>query len=248
MYGLASRASRSIAAGLDSKLQDTTAPGPALSQRWHLSSGDVIPPGRNAPGLPWRALTTFWPTAARRRRELAPIGVLPALRSMRTSVPDHPNCTDFGSGLMGSTASIGTGRSSMTISHGVVGVVDDDPGIRKAMANLLSALGYRPELFASAAEFLGAATRSAADCLVVDVQLGDGCGLELARRLEAAGDRRPIIFMTALDEEAVQGQAMALGCVAFLRKPFPSDLLIKAIARAVGGAHARVAATALSGI
>jgi FixJ family two-component response regulator len=114
----------------------------------------------------------------------------------------------------------------------VVAVVDDDPGMRKATATLLSALGYCTELFSSGKAFLDAANASKAACLVVDVQLGDISGLEMWRQLEAAGCKFPIIFMTACDDEALHSQAMEFGCVAYLRKPFSADLLIEAIAKA----------------
>ena len=55
----------------------------------------------------------------------------------------------------------------------VIAVVDDDAGVRCALENLLSAYGYRAELFASAKCFLNAAATSEATCLVVDIQLGD---------------------------------------------------------------------------
>jgi FixJ family two-component response regulator len=122
----------------------------------------------------------------------------------------------------------------MAIKRTIVAIVDDDLAIRKAMANLLSALGYGTELFASGEEFLDAATRSDASCLVVDIQLGDICGVELGRQLAATGFRFPIIFMTASDDGTIRSGAMQLGCVAYLRKPFHGDELIDAIVKATG--------------
>jgi len=116
----------------------------------------------------------------------------------------------------------------------IVAVVDDDPGMRKATANLLSASGYGTESFDSAEAFLNATAKSEATCLVVDVQLGDISGMELARRLAANGLKYPIIFMTALDDKRIQRQAEAVGAVAYLSKPFPPNLLIEAIIKAIG--------------
>jgi FixJ family two-component response regulator len=59
-------------------------------------------------------------------------------------------------------------------------------------------------------------------------------GLELRRRLTACGSQLPIIFITAVDDEAVHKEAMEAGCVAYLRKPFPSTKLIGAINQATG--------------
>lgn len=110
-----------------------------------------------------------------------------------------------------------------------IAVVDDDLGVRKSLARLLSAFGYRVESFASAEEFLSAAPTSKATCLVVDFNLGDMSGLELARGLFAAGFKFPIIFMTGSADDTVRMQCMEFGCVAFLHKPFPEDRLMQAI-------------------
>jgi len=113
-----------------------------------------------------------------------------------------------------------------------IAVVDDDPDVRKALARLLSALGYRAECFASAEEFLSAAPTSKATCLIVDCNLLDMSGLELARRLSTAGFDFPIIFVTGSADDTVRIQCMAVGCVAFLHKPFPKDRLMDAIKKA----------------
>src|SRR5512134_3797385 len=95
-----------------------------------------------------------------------------------------------------------------------IAVVDDEPGVRKALARLLSAFGYRAESFASAEEFLSAAPTSKATCLIVDFNLGDVSGLELARRLSKAGFDFPIIFVPGTADDTVRLQCMEFGCVA----------------------------------
>jgi FixJ family two-component response regulator len=122
----------------------------------------------------------------------------------------------------------------MAMKRNVIAVVDNDPGMRKAMGNLLSALGYGTELFGSGGAFLDAATKSDAICLVVDIQLGDISGIQLGRHLAASGLKFPIIFMSALDDATILNQATALGCVAYLRKPFSAALLVDAIVKATG--------------
>jgi FixJ family two-component response regulator len=112
-----------------------------------------------------------------------------------------------------------------------VGVVDDDPEIRRAMKSILSAYGYKTCIFDSAEAFLRSAPTSKAKCLVVDVQLGEMSGVELVRQLKDLGFTFPTIFMTGLDDETVRTQALQLGCVDYLRKPFPANLLIEALER-----------------
>jgi DNA-binding NtrC family response regulator len=67
----------------------------------------------------------------------------------------------------------------------IVAVVDDDPEMRAAMARLLSSFGYSAETFDSAETFLICASTSKAICLVVDIELGDISGVELAHKLAA---------------------------------------------------------------
>lgn len=115
----------------------------------------------------------------------------------------------------------------------VIAIIDDDPDLLEALDLMLSSRGYRPALFASAEEFLGAAATSEAACLVVDIQLGGISGVELGRQLSASGFTFPIIFMTGSREELHRRQAMDVGCVAFLLKPFPEDRLIESITSAI---------------
>lgn len=65
----------------------------------------------------------------------------------------------------------------------VVAVIDDHPGVVDALNCLLSAHGYDTELYTSAEAFRKAALESEAVCLIVDVQLGDSCGIELVCQL-----------------------------------------------------------------
>ena len=69
----------------------------------------------------------------------------------------------------------------------VIAVVDDDAGIRRALAGLLTSWGHGVELYESAEEFIRAAISSAAACLLVDIQLGDVSGVELGRHLSSSG-------------------------------------------------------------
>ena len=116
----------------------------------------------------------------------------------------------------------------------IVAVIDDDPEIRASMMRLLSAFGYGVVTFDSAEAFLVCAPTSKANCLVVDIQLGDISGIELAHQLAADGLRFPIVFMTGLDDKQVLAQAVGAGGIALLRKPFSAKILNDAIRTAIG--------------
>ena len=121
----------------------------------------------------------------------------------------------------------------MLTSRTIVAVVDDDPSVLNAAETLLNAQGFAAMVFASAEEFLDRGAVTQVDCLLLDIHLGGMSGIELRRRLQVSGSMLPVIFMTALDDEAMREQALKAGCVAFLRKPFEGRQLIKAIKMAV---------------
>lgn len=103
----------------------------------------------------------------------------------------------------------------------------------RASADLLDAHGFATVAFRSAEEFLARGTAAQVDCLLLDIDLGGISGLELRRRLKISAPTLPVIFMTALDDDAILQQAVGAGCVALLRKPFPQRELIGAIEKAV---------------
>lgn len=114
-----------------------------------------------------------------------------------------------------------------------VAVVDDDPEMRASLATLLGAVGYRAETYDSAETFLTCASTCKASCLVIDINLGDITGVELAHQLCADGMKWPIIFMTGLDDATVSDQVSAVSPIAFLQKPFRANDLIDAIKKAI---------------
>jgi FixJ family two-component response regulator len=119
-------------------------------------------------------------------------------------------------------------------SEQVVAVIDDDSTVLKAIVRLLNIHGFRSQSFASAEAFLDHSGPGGPGCLVLDIHLGGMSGIDLAVQLKAHGRQLPIVFITAVDSEAVRREATEVGCVAFLRKPFSAELLIGAIGKAIG--------------
>jgi FixJ family two-component response regulator len=113
-------------------------------------------------------------------------------------------------------------------------VIDDDLGFLESLEQLLSSFGYQAELFESAEDFLSVAPILEPACLIVDIQLGDISGLELVRALRANGFTSPVIFITGSGSELHRQQAIELGCVAFLLKPFSAEQLIEPVRKAIG--------------
>jgi FixJ family two-component response regulator len=112
-----------------------------------------------------------------------------------------------------------------------IAVIEDDVSMQKAVKRLLIAHGYSVEAYSSAEEFLNRPATPKPMCLVLDNRLGGICGIELLQCLAVTGSTLPVIFMTAIHDKRVQDQAIALGCIAYLQKPFLPTALINAIER-----------------
>jgi FixJ family two-component response regulator len=112
-----------------------------------------------------------------------------------------------------------------------IAVIDDNPSMLKGLDRLLSAHGFRVQKFSSAESFLERFAECEADCLLLDIHLGGISGIDLQRRLTSSGTDLPVIFMTAIDNEANRREAFDAGCIAYLKKPFLAKLLIDALQR-----------------
>jgi FixJ family two-component response regulator len=115
----------------------------------------------------------------------------------------------------------------------VVIVVDDNVGFLKGVARLLALNGVEARTFTSAEALLESGSAQTATCLLLDIHLGGISGIELQRRLAAAGSKCPVIFMTAGDDESTRNEAVDAGCITYLRKPFARQALLDAIGKAV---------------
>jgi FixJ family two-component response regulator len=119
--------------------------------------------------------------------------------------------------------------------NNLVLVVDDDPGMLKAVQRLLRQHAYEPILFSSAQAFKCHSGIEKAACVILDINLPDGSGIELRESLKAGGVSVPVIYITGNANAQVREAAMASGCVAFLTKPFSSRELIEPLKRASAG-------------
>jgi FixJ family two-component response regulator len=114
----------------------------------------------------------------------------------------------------------------------LVFVVDDDPGMLRSVARMLRQFGYASLLFPSAEAFANQTDFDRAVCVLLDINLGDGSGIELRHRLKAANLSVPVIYMTGNDTPAVRTAALQSGCLAYLTKPFSAKSLIEPLTSA----------------
>ena len=113
-----------------------------------------------------------------------------------------------------------------------VHVIDDDDGLREALAFLLEVNGIEAAFYPSADAFL-AALPVADGCILTDIRMPGLTGLELVRELDRLGVALPVIVMTGHGDIPLAVEAMKAGVVDFLEKPFEDDHLIGSIREAL---------------
>jgi FixJ family two-component response regulator len=118
-------------------------------------------------------------------------------------------------------------------------IVDDDPEFRDSVGRLLRSVGLHTQQFSSVSDFLNADPPDGPTCLVLDIRMPGGSGLELQRELAAANRQVPIIFMTAHGDIPMTVQAMKGGAMEFLTKPFRDQDLLDAVQAGLARDRAR---------
>jgi FixJ family two-component response regulator len=124
----------------------------------------------------------------------------------------------------------------MSKTKPAIAIVDDDASVCRAISRLLRSLGMNADTFSSGHEFIKHIQTSPSfhpDCVVLDVQMSGMNGLEVQELLVRGNNPLPVIFITAHDEIGVRERALRAGAVAFLRKPFNDELLIKTLNEAI---------------
>ena len=123
-------------------------------------------------------------------------------------------------------------KASKLANRNQVLVVDDDPGMLRAIERLLCPLGYTALLFSSAAGFEAHTDFENVACIILDINLGGASGIDLGRGLKEGGVSVPIIYITGNDGPGVRAAAEKSGCVAYLTKPFSVQSLIEPLNKA----------------
>jgi two-component system, LuxR family, response regulator FixJ len=117
--------------------------------------------------------------------------------------------------------------------RGKVYVIDDDEAMRDSLGFLLANADFQVSPFESALNFLDALSTLDFGCVVSDVRMPGIDGIELLRRLKAGGSLFPVVIMTGHGDVPLAVEAMKLGAMDFLEKPFEDDRLIGMIEAAL---------------
>ncbi|HEY2398659.1 MAG TPA: response regulator transcription factor [Solirubrobacteraceae bacterium] len=105
-------------------------------------------------------------------------------------------------------------------------VVDDDPAVREALALVLDLNGFDVSTAVDGREAIRTLEVESHDAVVLDVLMPGLDGLEVCRRLRAAGDRTPVLMLTARSEVSERVEGLEAGADDYLAKPFAREELI----------------------
>jgi two-component system response regulator MprA len=134
-------------------------------------------------------------------------------------------------------------RSALPAARGIIGwvrilVVDDDRSVRDALRRALTLGGYEVDAVEDGREALTRLSTSSPDAVVLDIGLPEVDGLEVCRRVREAGDRTPILMLTARDAVSDRIDGLDAGADDYLVKPFDLGELkarIRALLRRANG-------------
>jgi two-component system CheB/CheR fusion protein len=116
-------------------------------------------------------------------------------------------------------------------------VVDDDPAIAAAIRELFEVEGLAVQTYSSGEAFLDAFRPGREGCLLIDLRLPGITGLEVMRRLRAAGHHLPSIVITGQGDLPMAVRAMRAGALDFIVKPISTAELRSAVANGLARAH-----------
>jgi two-component system response regulator FixJ len=109
---------------------------------------------------------------------------------------------------------------------GHVYVIDDDPAMRDSLEFLLDAADYSVTLYESALSFLDSMPSLPFGCIVSDVRMPGMDGMDLLKQLKSERARLPVVMMTGHGDVPLAVEAMKLGAIDFIEKPFEDERLI----------------------
>jgi len=124
-------------------------------------------------------------------------------------------------------------------------VVEDDPGMSLLYQGLLESIGIAAQFFTDGDDFLRAWSPDWRGGVILDLRMPGIGGIEVLRRLRALDSHLPVIVVSGFGEVRSTVQAMKLGAIEFLEKPFANSELIEAIQAMLEKSRAHHAVLAL---
>jgi two-component system response regulator FixJ len=115
----------------------------------------------------------------------------------------------------------------------IIYVIDDDDAVRQSLEFMLKAAGIKARSFDSAEAFLAVLPDINSGCVVTDVRMPDITGIDLLRMLKKSNPDLPVIVITGHGDISLAVDAMKIGAIDFLEKPFDGQQLLTAVRSAL---------------
>ena len=115
----------------------------------------------------------------------------------------------------------------------IIYVIDDDDAVRQSLEFLLKTAGITARSFESGKAFLEILPEIRSGCIITDVRMPEITGIDLLRRVKETNPDLPVIVITGHGDVSLAVEAMKIGAVDFLEKPFDDDLLLVAVRAAL---------------
>ena len=133
---------------------------------------------------------------------------------------------------MSTTGQLGTLESFENSGVYVVGLVDDDPSVRRSVSRLLESDGFNVLAFGEPSRFLQYLSDHFVEVVVLDLWMDHMTGIELLTQLSAKSPYTRVIFITGHDDAAARANIMQSGAFDFFLKPFDDGQFLAAVRRA----------------
>lgn len=120
-------------------------------------------------------------------------------------------------------------------------VIDDDEAVLRSLCWLIESVDHPAKGFASADEFLAELPKTpGVGCIVTDVRMPGMNGIELLEELAGRGSNLPVVVITAHGDVQMAVEAMRLGALDFVEKPFEEKALLEVVERALTESEQRL--------
>ncbi len=138
---------------------------------------------------------------------------------------EHPNM------LVHTKATAPTGVSTATPP--LIRVLDDEAAIQALFQRIGQLCGFEVDCHSTAESFLNNFDSERAGCLVIDLMLPDRSGIEVLQEVTDRGCELPVVFMSGMARVSEAVQALKLGSIDFVEKPFDVQQIAEVLRRAV---------------
>jgi len=124
------------------------------------------------------------------------------------------------------------------MSTSFIAIIDDDEELCSSLVELMRSIGHRAEPFSSAEKFLSSPNLPSFDRVVADVHMPGMSGIDLVRSLREEDRAIPVILITALPHNHLADEALSVGALCLIRKPFEAAALVESVQRSLSNERA----------